>query len=205
MENSAKRIGAKAMSLPPVSLPSSPDTVYLATADEGGMMVSFIQSNFHAFGSGIVVPGTGIAMQNRGSGFVLDENHPNCVGPSKRPFHTIIPGVVSEDGCPRMAFGVMGGHMQHQGHVQMVKRVFEFGQNPQAAIDAPRWHVYPDFTIGLESGFDQSIASQLVDLGHSVRFEKNESVFGGAQIILRSDNGFVAGSDSRKEGLAAGY
>ena len=205
LEKSAKRIGAKAMSLPPVSLPSSPDTVYLATADEGGMMVSFIQSNFHAFGSGIVVPGTGIAMQNRGSGFVLDENHPNCVGPSKRPFHTIIPGFVSEDGCPRMAFGVMGGHMQHQGHVQMVKRVFEFGQNPQAAIDAPRWHVYPDFTIGLESGFDQSIASQLVDLGHSVRFEKNESVFGGAQLILRSENGFVAGSDSRKEGLAAGY
>ena len=205
LENSAKRIGAKAMSLPPVTLPSSPDTVYLATADEGGMMVSFIQSNFHAFGSGIVVPGTGIAMQNRGSGFVLDENHPNCVGPSKRPFHTIIPGFVSEDGCPRMAFGVMGGHMQHQGHVQMVKRVFEFGQNPQAAIDAPRWHVYPDFTIGLESGFDQSIASQLVDLGHSVRFEKNESVFGGAQLILRSENGFVAGSDSRKEGLAAGY
>ena len=82
---------------------------------------------------------------------------------------------------------------------------FEFGQNPQAAIDAPRWHVYPDFTIGLESGFEQSIAAKLEDLGHSVRFEKNESVFGGAQLILRTDNGFVAGSDSRKEGLAAGY
>ena len=205
LERAAKQIGSKATSLPPVILPSSPDTVYLAAADENGMMVSFIQSNYHAFGSGIVIPGTGIAMQNRGSGFVLDKEHSNCVGPRKRPFHTIIPGFVSEEGSPRMAFGVMGGHMQHQGHVQMVKRVFEFGQNPQAAIDAPRWHVYPDLTVGLEEGFDKSVASKLVEYGHSVRFEKNESVFGGAQLVLRAESGYVAGSDSRKEGLAAGY
>ena len=205
LEREAKQIGSKATSLPPVILPSSPDTVYLAAADENGMMVSFIQSNFHAFGSGIVIPGTGIAMQNRGSGFVLDKEHSNCVGPRKRPFHTIIPGFVSEEGLPRMAFGVMGGHMQHQGHVQMVKRVFEFGQNPQAAIDAPRWHVYPDLTVGLEEGFDKSVASKLVEYGHSVRFEKNESVFGGAQLVQRAESGYVAGSDSRKEGLAAGY
>lgn len=95
--------------------------------------------------------------------------------------------------------------MQHQGHVQMVTRVFEFGQNPQAAIDAPRWHVYPDLTVGLEEGFDKSVASKLVEYGHSVRFEKNESVFGGAQLVLRAESGYVAGSDSRKEGLAAGY
>ena len=100
------------------------------------MMVSFIQSNFRAFGSGIVIPGTGISMQNRASGFSLDPDHPNCVAPGKRPFHTIIPGFVTQNGRPVLSFGVMGGHMQHQGHVQMVSRIFDYGQNPQEASDA---------------------------------------------------------------------
>lgn len=193
--------------LPPVSLPASRDTVYLAAADRSGMMVSFIQSNYEGFGSGIVVPGTGIAMQNRGAGFTLDPDHPNCVGPGKRPFHTIIPGFVSDaaDGAPRLAFGVMGGHMQHQGHVQMVRRIFDHGQNPQAASDAPRWHVYPDYSVGLEPGFPESVARDLADRGHRVRFEAQEHVFGGAQLILRTDDGYVAGSDHRKEGQAAGF
>ena len=148
----AASIGPEASELPPAALPVGHDTVYLTTADASGMMVSFIQSNFLAFGSGIVIPGTGIAMQNRGSGFVLDPEHPNCVGPGKRPFHTIIPGFVSEDGAPRMSFGVMGGHMQHQGHVQMVTRMFDHGQNPQAASDAPRWHVLRELRTGTGGG-----------------------------------------------------
>ena len=153
LARAAERIGEKASPLPPVELPVGEDTVYLTAADADGMMVSFIQSNYMAFGSGIVIPGTGIAMQNRGAGFVLDPAHPNCVGPGKRPFHTIIPGFVTQDGLPALSFGVMGGHMQHQGHVQMVTRIFDHGQNPQAASDAPRWHVRPDFTDCPGAGF----------------------------------------------------
>lgn len=198
-------IGSKASALPPVDLPISHDTVYLTTADSDGMMVSFIQSNYIAFGSGIVIPDTGIAMQNRGRGFSTDPNHPNCMAPGKRPFHTIIPGFVTENGAPKMSFGVMGGHMQHQGHVQMVNRIFDHGQNPQAASDAPRWHVFEDFSVGLEQGFPKSIASGLEELGHSVRYVKEEHVFGGAQLILKTEHGYVAGSDHRKEGQAAGF
>jgi len=203
----AAGIGETAAPLPPIRLPVSRDTVYLAAADRSGMMVSFIQSNYEGFGSGIVVPGTGIAMHNRGAGFSLDPAHANVVGPRKRPFHTIIPGFVSDaaDGAPRLAFGVMGGHMQHQGHVQMVRRIFDHGQNPQAASDAPRWHVYPDCSVGLERGIPESVARDLADRGHRVRFEPREHVFGGAQLILRTADGYVAGSDHRKEGQAAGY
>ena len=169
------------------------------------MMVSFIQSNFRAFGSGVVIPGTGIAMQNRGSGFVLDPKHANCVGPNKRPFHTIIPGFVTADGRPEMAFGVMGGHMQHQGHVQMINRIFNHGQNPQAASDAPRWHVYEDFSVGVEASFDSAVVDDLRARGHQIRVDKHVSTFGGAQLIQRLADGYVGGSDHRKEGLVAGY
>lgn len=201
----AAGIGDAAGSLPPVALPAGHDTVYLCAADADGMMVSFIQSNYQGFGSGIVVPGTGIAMQNRGFGFSLDPDHPNCVAPGKRPFHTIIPGFVTEQGAPRLAFGVMGGHMQHQGHFQMVQRIFDHQKNPQAASDAPRWHVFADFSIGLEQGFPESVARGLAVRGHDVRYVPEEHVFGGAQLILRTDDGYVAGSDHRKEGQAAGY
>lgn len=201
----AASIGDAAGPLPPVELPVSHDTVYLCTADADGMMVSFIQSNYQGFGSGVVIPGTGIAMQNRGLGFSLDPEHPNCVGPGKRPFHTIIPGFVSEAGAPRMAFGVMGGHMQHQGHFQMLQRVFDHGENPQAASDAPRWHVFPDFSIGLERGYPENVAAGLTARGHTVRYVAEEHIFGGAQLILRTGDGYVAGSDHRKEGQAAGF
>ena len=201
----AASIGDMACVLPPVDLPVSHDTVYLCAADSDGMMVSLIQSNYQGFGSGIVIPETGIAMQNRGTGFSLNPNHPNCVGPGKRPFHTIIPGFVTERGEPRLAFGVMGGHMQHQGHFQMVQRIFDHGENPQAASDAPRWHVFPDFSIGLERGFPESVARGLEARGHSVRYIDEEHLFGGAQLILRNEDGYVAGSDHRKEGHAAGF
>jgi len=206
LERLARRIGTRAAAIPPVALPAGEDTVYLATADAAGMMVSFIQSNYQGFGSGIVIPGTGIAMQNRGHGFSLDPDHPNCVAPGKRPFHTIIPGFVSHaDGSPLSAFGVMGGHMQHQGHVQMVRRLVDHGQNPQAASDAPRWHVYPDYRVGLEGGFSQEVSAALAERGHDVRHEPHEHVFGGAQLIVRTGHGYVAGSDHRKEGQAGGF
>ena len=205
LERAAKKIGDRAALLPPVSLPVGEDTVYLTTADTDGMMVSFIQSNFRAFGSGIVVPGTGISMQNRGSGFSLDPAHPNCVGPGKRPFHTIIPGFVTQGGKPALSFGVMGGHMQHQGHVQMVSRIFDFGQNPQEASDAPRWHVYPDLKVGLEQGIPQAVFDDLKARGHDVRYEHQESVFGGAQLIQALPSGYVGGSDHRKEGYVGGF
>jgi gamma-glutamyltranspeptidase/glutathione hydrolase len=201
----AQSIGDEAQSLPPMTLPVSHDTVYLACADSSGMMVSFIQSNFRAFGSGIVIPDTGIAMQNRGSGFDLDPQHPNCVGPNKRPFHTIIPGFVTQGGMPFLSFGVMGGHMQHQGHVQMVSRIWDHGQNPQAASDAPRWHIYPDMSVGLETGISESIAQDLEARGHKVRFDSRESTFGGAQLIQKLGSGYVGGSDHRKEGFVAGF
>lgn len=198
-------IGDKASKLPPVDLPVSHDTVYLTTADASGMMVSFIQSNYMGFGSGIVIPNTGISMQNRGHGFSLDSAHPNCVGPAKRPYHTIIPGFVTEKGAPRVSFGVMGGHMQHQGHVQMVNRLFDCGENPQAASDAPRWRVDENFNVALEKGFSRTIADGLAELGHVVRYVDDESLFGGAQLIVKTDDGYIAGSDHRKEGHAAGF
>ena len=201
----AESINDKASSLPPVSLPHGKDTVYLTTADQSGMMVSFIQSNYMAFGSGIVIPGTGIAMQNRGSGFVLDQDHPNAVDGGKRPYHTIIPGFMTETGQPRMSFGVMGGYMQHQGHVQMVSRIADYGQNPQAASDAPRWHVKANYDVLVENGFDESVIAQLRERGHRVEFDEKESTFGGAQLILRTEDGYVGGSDHRKEGLVAGF
>ena len=132
-------------------VPKQSDTVYLTAADENGMMISYIQSNYFSFGSGIVIPKTGISLQNRGSGFTLEEGHPNQVGPNKRPFHTIIPAFVTRNNKPLMSFGVMGGPYQPQGHVNVICRIFDYKQNPQAASDAPRWqaedhrlHVRPD-------------------------------------------------------------
>ena len=191
---------------PPVALPVSEDTVYLTTADADGAMVSMIQSNYRGFGSGIVIDGTGISMQNRGSGFVLTPGHPNIVAGSKRPFHTIIPGFVSRsDGGPAMAFGVMGGHMQHQGHVQMVTRVFDHGENPQAASDAPRWHVSPDYRLALETGTSPKTIKALEERGHDAVLVTDEGLFGGAQLICCLEDGYCAASDHRKEGMAAGF
>lgn len=185
-------------------IPNIGDTVYLTTADVNGMMVSFIQSNYMGFGSGIVVPGTGITLQNRGNGFNLIEGHPNQVGPNKKPYHTIIPAFVTKNGNPLMSFGVMGGSMQPQGHAQMIIRIFQYGQNPQAAIDAPRWRVMNNLKIILESGFSNNIYRDLSHLGHHVSKELFYQ-FGGAQAIFKLDDGYLGASDWRKDGQATGF
>ena len=186
-------------------VPIDHGTVTFAAADARGMMVSFIQSNYQGFGSGIVPPGTGIAMQNRGACFVLREGHPNRFAGGKRPYHTIIPGFVTRGGAPLMAMGLMGGHMQPQGHVQMVVRCFLYGQNPQAASDAPRWQVTPEGRLLLERGMDPAVAAELARRGHDCVPDSGEINFGGAQAILRTDGAYIAASDHRKDGLAAGF
>lgn len=180
-------------------------TVYIASGDRDGMMVSLIQSNFWGFGSGIVDPQTGISFQNRAAGFSLEPGHPNQAAAGKRPFNTIIPGFVMHAGRPLMSFGVMGGHMQAQGHVQMMVRIFCHGQNPQAAADAPRWYVDEAWRLVLEDGFDPRLARALAARGHCFGEPSRPSVFGGAQLVYRLDNGhYAAASDHRKDGHAAG-
>jgi gamma-glutamyltranspeptidase / glutathione hydrolase len=187
--------------------PAGGGTVYLATADAGGRMVSFIQSNYYGFGSGVVVPGTGIALQNRALGFTLTPGHPNRVAGGKRPFHTIIPAFLTQAGVARCSFGVMGGPMQAQGHVQMTLRLVDHRQNPQAASDAPRWRVVAGREVALEAGIPATVRQGLSELGHDVVDTPPESSFsfGGAQLIWRGDDGYVAGSDHRKDGQAVGY
>ena len=190
---------------PTWTLPVDKGTVYLSTADHSGMMVSYIQSNYWGFGSGIVDPQTGISFQNRGCGFNLEKGHPNCVAGGKRPFHTIIPGFITRHEKPLMSFGVMGGHMQPQGHVQMVLRLFAYGQNPQAASDAPRWHVGNDHVVALEKGHDPSIIADLKRRGHPVTMDVPSALFGGAQLIARMNGTYCAASDHRKDGQAVGF
>lgn len=186
--------------------PQDGGTVYLSAADDTGTMVSLIQSNYWGFGSGIVVPGTGISLQNRGAGFVLEEGHPNCVAGGKRPFHTIIPGFVMHGDRPLLSFGVMGGHMQAQGHVQMVTRIFDYGQNPQAACDAPRWQLDKDMGLTLEKGAAPALVTGLRDLGHRFTDEQPQYGYGGAQLVYcMPDGGYCAASDHRKDGQAAGF
>jgi gamma-glutamyltranspeptidase/glutathione hydrolase len=165
----AKAIDMKRAQNPPPGEPQDGGTIYLTTADASGMMVSYIQSNYQGFGSGMVVPGTGISMQNRGSGFSLKPGHPNQVGPGKRPFQTIIPGFLTKDGKPVMSFGVMGGNMQPQGHVQMVTRIVDYRQNPQAASDGPRWIVNNDFSVSLEEErYAPGVLDELKRRGHQI-------------------------------------
>jgi len=183
-------------------------TVYLATGDAAGMMVSLIQSNYMGFGSGVVVPGTGISLQNRGAGFTLRPGHANTVGPGKRPAHTIIPGfAMNGDGTPLMSFGVMGGPMQPQGHLQLALRVILHGEDPQSAIDASRWRVVSGRTVAVEAEFDPGLIEGLRALGHDVVVDPPDSVFafGGAQIVQRAAFGYVGGSDPRKDGQAVGF
>ncbi len=186
--------------------PAASETVYLTAADASGMMVSFIQSNYSGFGSGVVVPGTGISLQNRGSSFSLLAEHPNCVAGGKRPFHTIIPGFVTDGASPLMSFGVMGADMQAQGHVQMVVRTADYANNPQATADAPRWKVMPDGRLLIEDSYGTEVLKGLADLGHNVvALPHGSQDFGAAQLIRKLDCGYAAASEPRRDGQAVGY
>jgi gamma-glutamyltranspeptidase/glutathione hydrolase len=184
-------------------------TIYLTAADERGMMVSFIQSNYMGFGSGVVVPGYGLSLQNRGHGFTLDPTSDNLVGPGKRPFHTIIPAFLTKDGQPVMSYGVMGGDMQPQGHLQTLVRMLDYQQHPQAACDAPRWR-FAGGKLNVEAGMPAATVQGLMDLGHRVdSFADSYQDFGAGQFIWRLGDpaveGYVAASDPRRDGQAAGY
>lgn len=194
------------------------DTIYLTVADEAGMMVSLIQSNYRGMGSGMAPPGLGFILQDRGEQFVLKEGHPNSFEPGKRPFHTIIPAFITKDGQPWVSFGVMGGAMQPQGHVQIVMNLVDFGMNLQEAGDAPRIHhdgstepagqveeMADGGILNLETGFGWETIRALMRKGHVIQFA--DGPYGGYQAIMRDHaNGvYVGASESRKDGQAAGY
>jgi gamma-glutamyltranspeptidase/glutathione hydrolase len=202
----AKLIDMKQAANPGHGRPAGSGTVYLTAADASGMMVSYIQSNYAGFGSGVVVPGTGISLQNRGYGFVLTPGHANVVAPNKRPFHTIIPGFVMKDGRPLMSFGVMGGSMQSQGHLQVMLRLVDYGQNPQAAADAPRWRVDQGLDVNFEQGVPAAVLEELRSRGHRVaQAERWSTDFGRAQLIYRLEDGYFAASERRTDGQAVGF
>jgi gamma-glutamyltranspeptidase/glutathione hydrolase len=185
-------------------------TIYLSAADASGMMVSYIQSNYMGFGSGVVEPRFGVSLQNRGHGFSLDPKHPNLVAPGKKPFHTIIPAFLTKDGAPVMSFGVMGGHMQPQGHVQTLVRMLDHRQQPQAACDAPRWRVNAGLELNVERHMPTATVEGLRALGHElVGLDDSYMDFGAGQFIWRlgdpMTDGYVAASDPRRDGAAVGY
>ncbi|MBM3387525.1 MAG: gamma-glutamyltransferase, partial [Betaproteobacteria bacterium] len=188
-------------------------TIYLTAADESGMMVSFIQSNFMGFGSGVVEPTYGISLQNRGHGFSTDPagaNRANLVAPGKRPFHTIIPAFLTQAGQPVMSYGVMGANMQPQGHLQTLVRMLDYGQNPQAACDAPRWRFNAGLNINVEASMNPATVQGLQGLGHELDVIRDPyQDFGAGQFIWRMGDpavaGYLAASDPRRDGLAAGF
>ncbi|HQR99968.1 MULTISPECIES: gamma-glutamyltransferase family protein [unclassified Polaromonas] len=184
-------------------------TIYLTAADEDGMMVSFIQSNYMGFGSGCVEPDFGISLQNRGHAFSVQAGV-NQVAPGKRPFHTIIPAFLMKDGQPVMSYGVMGANMQPQGHMQTLVRMLDYGQSPQAACDAPRWRYNAGFEINVEAAMNQQTVQGLSDRGHRMEvINDSYQDFGAGQFICRAGDpkveGYVAASDSRRDGQAVGF
>ena len=178
-------------------------TTYLCVIDSDGMAVSLIQSVYGSFGSGVVAPGTGIVLQNRAAGFSRVPGHPNALAPARRPFHTIIPGMLLEHGELLGPFGVMGGPMQPQGHFQVVRRVVDDADDPQAALDAPRWRVEEDGVVELEPGHAH-LVPDLRARGHDARVGNSQHSFGVGQMILRHGAALIGGSDGRGDGYAAG-
>jgi gamma-glutamyltranspeptidase / glutathione hydrolase len=179
-------------------------TVYLCAAD-GELQVSFIQSNYMGFGSGIVVDGTGISLQNRGACFVLDEGHANQYAPGKKPFHTIIPGFITREGKPLGPMGVMGGHMQPQGHLQVITHLEDYGLNPQAALDAPRWQWVAGKQVELEPSVPAHIVQGLRERGHEIIIQPEWGSFGRGQMILKPNEAFLAATEPRTDGMALGW
>ena len=195
-------------------LPQYGDTVYLTTADQEGNMVSLIQSNYSGMGSGMTPPELGFMLQNRGTLFSLDPKHLNVVAGGKRSFHTIIPAFVTKDGDPYISFGVMGGATQPQAQAQVLINIIDFGMNLQEAGDAPRIvhsgssqpsgeRMRSGGTVSLESAFDEKIRKELVEMGHTLKYEKGS--FGGYQAIMKKNGVYYGASESRKDGQAAGY
>ncbi|MGM0420243.1 MAG: gamma-glutamyltransferase family protein [Bacillota bacterium] len=205
-ETRSRLIGDKAITPEPGQLPRG-GTVYLAAADDQGQMVSFIQSNYMGFGSGLVVPATGIALQNRGHTFKLNKEHDNSLEPKKRTYHTIIPGFLSKDERPLGPFGVMGGFMQPQGHLQVVMNTVDHKLNPQAALDAPRWQWIENKKIKVEHKFPGREARLLAGKGHQIDISLSSGSFGRGQIIwLDSETGVLAGgTEPRADGSVASY
>src|SRR5262249_52514174 len=189
---------------PQYGAPASGGTVYLTAADAEGMMVSYIQSNYQGFGSGIVVDG--ISMQNRGYGFVLRPGHVNVVAPRKRPFNTIIPAFVTQNGRPLISFGVMGGSIQAQAHVQVMVRLADYRQNPQAASDAPRWRLGEQLNVQLEHDVPPAITDELISRGHrGKQSDRLATDFGRGQFIFKLDDVYFAASEKRTDGQAVGF
>lgn len=203
-EKRRRLIGEEALQ-PEPGRPEGAGTVYLATADEEGNMVSFIQSNYMGFGSGIVVPDTGIALQNRGRNFSLDEQDANVLAPGKKTYHTIIPGFLTKDGEAVGPFGVMGGFMQPQGHVQVVMNMIDFRLNPQAALDAPRWQWFKDKEVHVDAHFPDHLAQALARKGHKLVKASDQTIFGRGQIIWRDPKTGVlqGGTEPRTDGHIA--
>jgi len=193
----------EARDLGPSVLPRG-GTTYLCAVDGDGTAISLIQSLNDTFGSGVVAPGTGVALQNRAAGFADDDGHPNRLEPAKRPFHTIIPGMLLADGALLGPFGVMGGAMQPQGHFQVVRRLVDEGMDPQTALDAPRWRVERDGSVHLEPSL-WGEEDALRALGHVVRRAHVQHPFGVGQAILRLRGAWIGGSDGRGDGSAAGF
>lgn len=192
--------------MPEYGDPSCGGTIYLCTADAEGNMVSYIQSNYCGFGSGIVVPGTGIALHNRGNNFNLDENSENCIAPNKKPYHTIIPGFLTKNKKAVGPFGVMGGFMQPQGHLQVVMNTIDFGMNPQEALDAPRWQWVGGKNIQVERAFPFAVTEELVRRGHNITVLPESTNMGRGQIIMRDENGTLVGaSEPRTDGFVAAW
>jgi gamma-glutamyltranspeptidase / glutathione hydrolase len=199
-------IGEEALT-PEPGTPSKRGTVYLAAADREGNMISYIQSNYMGFGSGLVVPGTGIALQNRGADFSLDPEHENALQGGKKTYHTIIPGFLTKGKEAVGPFGVMGGYMQPQGHVQVIMNTIDFQLNPQVALDAPRWQWVEGKKVVVEHNFPQHIAQALARKGHEIQVSIDSGVFGRGQIIWRDpETGVLAGgTESRTDGAVAAY
>lgn len=203
-EKRSRLIDDEAIEPIPGTLPKG-GTVYLATADKEGNMVSFIQSNYKGFGSGIVIPGTGISLQNRGHSFSLDQSDANSLAPGKKTYHTIIPGFMTKNGQALGAFGVMGEYMQPQGHLQVVTNMIDFHLHPQAALDAPRWQWISGKTILVEPDFPEYIAQALKRRGHQIKVALDRGLFGRGQIILKNQQSgvFVGGTEPRADGEVA--
>lgn len=200
-----EEIGEEALMPKPID-PDCGGTVYMCAADQEGNMISYIQSNYKGFGSGIVIPEYGISLNDRGCSFSLDPAADNSLVPNKKPYHTIIPGFLLKDGEPMGPFGVMGGYMQPQGHVQVMMNMIDFGLNPQEALDAPRWQWVGGKKIEIETGFGEKIVEALRKRGHEVKVMDDFTGFGRGQIIIRQKDGVLVGAtEPRTDGIVAAW